>query len=482
MPSTQHMPIWVAGKPVKTEPLELKNPVTGETLAAISQAGPEHIEQAIAAMSEAVRRGRYWAAVDRQRCCERVLRFVMRHQEKFVKTIVAEAAKPVAAAMVETQRAITTLELSLQESTRIGGVQMPVDIDAAHRDYYAVVERVAVGPCLFITPFNFPLNLVIHKIGPAMASGCPFILKPSERTPLTALLIAEALAEAELPTGFWSVLPCGRQHIASMAADERIALMSFTGSAKVGWGLKAQAGHKQVVLELGGNAAVIVEPDADLKDAADRITAGAFGYAGQSCISVQRIMLQEAIAKQLTDELVRNAQALKAGDLLDSQTQIGPMIDQAAAMRIEKWVADAVEQGAKVLCGGRRRGAFYEPTLLTQVPANSPLVCEEAFGPVAVIERYSTLEEAIKLSNASRYGLQAGIFARDLLKAREAFELLNVGTVVINDVPTTRSDALPYGGVKDSGIGYEGVHFAVEHLTRYKTMLTRTKPAAQLPK
>ncbi len=482
MPTLEHKPIWVAGKPVKTEPLELKNPVTGETLAAISQAGLAHIEQATAAMTQVFSRGRRWAAIDRQRCCERVLRFVMTHQDKFVKTIVAEAAKPVTAAMVETQRAITTLDLSLQESTRLGGMQMPVDIDAAHRDYYAVVERVAVGPCLFITPFNFPLNLVVHKIGPAIACGCPFILKPSERTPLTALLLAEALAQAELPEGFWSVLPCGRQHIASMVADERIALMSFTGSAKVGWDLKAQAGHKAVVLELGGNAAVIVEPDADLTDAVDRITAGAFGYAGQSCISVQRIMLESRIVEEFTGVLVRKAQALKTGDLLDPQTQIGPMIDQAAALRIEKWVADALRQGAKVLCGGRRQGAFYEPTLLTHVPANSPLVCEEAVGPVAVIQSYSTLEEAIDLTNASRYGLQAGIFTRDLVKAREAFELLHVGSVVINDVPTTRCDALPYGGIKDSGIGYEGVHFAIEHLTRYKTMLARNISAPQLPK
>ncbi len=462
---------YLVGKPASSElKAGVRNPFNGEMVAEVCQANAEQVERAIAGMVEAYAELRRWPSWRRTKACEHVHRRLIERAKEFARTIALEAGKPIKTARGEVARAITTFKLAAEEATRIVGEQLPVDIDERGTGYHAVVERVPIGPASFFTPYNFPLNLVAHKVGPAMACGCPFIVKPSERTPLTALLLGELLAETEFPAGSWSVLPCDRQTSRPLVTDERIKVFSFTGSPEVGWKLKAAAGKKAIVLELGNNSAVIVEGDANVAEAVKRIVPAAFGYAGQSCISVQRIYLHASIATEATRQLVEATQKLKVGDPLDEATDVGPMIDEAAAARLESWIA---ESGGEVLYGGSRKGTMFEPTLVRGVQAGSKLGCEEAFGPVAILETYSDFDDVLRQVNATRYGLQAGIFTRNLFKVRQAFETLDVGGLVVNDVPTTRIDNMPYGGVKDSGIGREGVRYAMEHFLERKVMLTR---------
>jgi acyl-CoA reductase-like NAD-dependent aldehyde dehydrogenase len=473
MLSPRHHPFWLCGRPADGPKHEIRSPDDGSVIGTVAQAGSEQIKQALEALRHSFPDLQRMSSYQRMEICRKVYEGLIARQEEFAYIIALEAGKPIRTAQAEVERALTTFRLAVEESTRIGGVQLPVDIDQRSQDYHCVIERKPVGPCLFITPFNFPLNLVAHKVAPALACGCPFILKPSDRTPMTALLLGELLSKADLPIGSWSILPTPVENIAGMVTDPVIQLISFTGSAKVGWNLQRLATGKRVLLELGSNSAVAVEPDADIEDAVDRIVTGAFGYAGQSCISVQRIFLHQSIAEHVTSELVAQTQKLVIGSPLSQDTDVGPMIDQVAAERIEEWVLEATRGGAKILIGGKRRGAIYEPTLLAHVPSNSRLVCEEAFGPVAVIEVYDEFERMLVSVNDSQFGLQAGLFTRDLVKARMAFDHLEVGAVIINDVPTMRIDAMPYGGVKASGIGREGVHFAIEHMTELKTLIVR---------
>ena len=333
--------------------------------------------------------------------------------------------------------------------------------------------RVPIGPCSFISPFNFPLNLAAHKIAPALAVGCPFVLKPASLTPVGALLIGEILAETDLPEGAFSILPCRRDGAELFTTDERLRLLSFTGSPAVGWALKAKAGKKKVVLELGGNAAVIVDEDADLDDAASRIITGAFYQSGQSCISVQRILIHETLYGPMKDRLVAAARSLTMGDPKEEGTIIGPMISEKEATRLESWIRSSVDGGAKLLCGGGREGVMMEATLLERVPADADLSCQEAFGPVAIMTPFSDFDEALAEVNRSRFGLQAGIFTRDLYKMQRAWDRLEVGGVVIGDVPSWRVDHMPYGGVKDSGLGREGIRFAIEDMTEIRLLVIR---------
>jgi acyl-CoA reductase-like NAD-dependent aldehyde dehydrogenase len=335
-------------------------------------------------------------------------------------------------------------------------------------------KRVPIGPCSFIAPFNFPLNLAAHKVAPALAVGCPFVLKPASLTPIGALMIGEVLAETDLPRGAFSVLPTPRAGAELFTTDERFKLLSFTGSPAVGWDLKARAGKKKVVLELGGNAAVIVEPDADLEDAGERITFGAFYQSGQSCIGVQRILIHDEIYDALRDRLVASASALRSGDPRDPETTIGPMISEKEAARLDGWIQQATGAGAKLLCGGVRDGAMLEATLLEDVAPDQPVVCDEAFGPVAVLSRYRDFDAALAAVNDSAFGLQAGVFTRDLYKAQRAWDVLEVGGVVVGDVPSWRVDHMPYGGVKDSGLGREGIRFAIEDMTEIRMLVVRT--------
>jgi acyl-CoA reductase-like NAD-dependent aldehyde dehydrogenase len=337
-----------------------------------------------------------------------------------------------------------------------------------------MVKRVPIGPCSFISPFNFPLNLAAHKVAPAIAAGCPFVLKPASRTPIGAIIIGEVLAETDLPKGAFSILPCHREGADLFTTDERFKLLSFTGSPDVGWDLKARAGKKPVILELGGNAAVIVDEDADLNDAVERIVFGAFYQSGQSCIGVQRILIHDAIYDELKTRLVEKTAALKMGDPKDEDTFIGPVISEGEATRLENWINEAVDAGATLLVGGKRNGAMLEATLLENAPKGTNIVEEEAFGPVAVISRFSDFDDALNTVNDSKFGLQAGIFTRDLYKAQKAWDELEVGGVVIGDVPSWRVDNMPYGGVKDSGLGREGIRWAINDMTEERLLVIRT--------
>ncbi|WP_439491739.1 aldehyde dehydrogenase family protein, partial [Blastomonas fulva] len=341
------------------------------------------------------------------------------------------------------------------------------------KGYRGMWKRVPIGPCSFISPFNFPLNLAAHKIAPAIAVGCPFVMKPASRTPLGAIIMGEVLAETNLPKGAFSILPASRDGADLFTTDDRLKLLSFTGSPDVGWDLKARCGKKKVVLELGGNAAVIIDADANLNDAMERVIFGAFYQSGQSCIGVQRILIHADVYDRFRDMLVAKAKTLIAGDPKDRDTFIGPMIHVKEATRLDGWVQEAVSLGGTLLCGGKRDGAMLEATLLENVPHEAKIVTEEAFGPVAVLSSFTDFGAAMAEVNNSKFGLQAGVFTRDLFKMFDCWDHLDVGGVVINDVPSFRIDNMPYGGVKDSGLGREGIRFAMEDMTEIRNLLIR---------
>jgi acyl-CoA reductase-like NAD-dependent aldehyde dehydrogenase len=355
------------------------------------------------------------------------------------------------------------------------GEVQPLDISPRARGYQGIWKRVPIGPCSFISPFNFPLNLAAHKVAPAIAVGCPFVMKPASRTPLGAIIMGEVLAETDLPKGAFSILPAHREGADLFTEDERLKLLSFTGSPAVGWALKAKAGKKKVVLELGGNAAVIVDRDADLEDALERVIFGAFYQSGQSCIGVQRILIHDEIYDRFRDMLVRKTKSLVAGDPKDRKVFIGPMIDVKEAQRLDYWIQEAIEKGATLLCGGKRDGAMLEATLLEDVDPATKLNVEEAFGPVAFLIRFSDFNDALDIVNDSKFGLQAGIFTRDLFQMFDAWDRLEVGGIIINDVPSYRVDNMPYGGVKDSGLGREGIRFAMEDMTEIRNLVIRRR-------
>jgi acyl-CoA reductase-like NAD-dependent aldehyde dehydrogenase len=354
----------------------------------------------------------------------------------------------------------------------------PLDISPRAKGYQGMWKRVPIGPCSFVSPFNFPLNLAAHKIAPALAVGCPFVMKPASRTPLGALIIGEVLAETDLPKGAFSILPAHREGADLFTTDDRLKLLSFTGSPDVGWDLKARAGKKKVVLELGGNAAVIVDETIsgpDLDDAVDRIIFGAFYQSGQSCIGVQRIIIHASLYDDLRDRLVARTRVLVAGDPKNEDTFIGPMIDVKEATRLDTWIQQAVSGGATLLCGGRRDGAMLEATLVEGVGREAKLYAEEAFGPVAILSKFDDFDAALDEVNDSKFGLQAGVFTRDLFRMLTAWDKLDVGGVVIGDVPSYRVDNMPYGGVKDSGLGREGVKFAMEDMTEIRNLVIRRR-------
>jgi len=394
-------------------------------------------------------------------------------QEELALALCIEAGKPIRDSRGEVTRLIDTFRVAAEESTRIVGEVLPLDISPRAEGYRGQWKRVPIGPVSLISPFNFPLNLAAHKVAPAIAAGCPFVLKPASLTPVGALLIGEVLAEAGLPAGAWSILPCPREGAEQLTTDDRLKLLSFTGSGEVGWALKAKAGKKKVVLELGGNAACIVDEGADLATVVPRLTFGAFYQSGQSCISVQRIFAHRSLYASLRTQLVAAAGAQKLGDPRDEATDLGPLISEKEAARVEQWVAQAVAAGATLLCGGQRDGVMMAATLLEGVPAGLPLVEEEVFGPVAILEPFDDFEAALAQVNASRFGLQAGVFTHDLRRAYRAWDMLEVGGVVINDVPSWRVDHMPYGGVKDSGLGREGVRFAIEDMTEIRMLVLK---------
>ena len=453
--------------------LAVTDKFTGEIAFRVAQADAATINEGIAGAVRAAEPMARLAAYERQAVLQHCVdRFKQRFDE-LAYALCVEAGKPIKDAEGEVTRLIDTFRIAAEESVRMTGEVQPLDISPRARGYQGMWKRVPIGPCSFISPFNFPLNLAAHKIAPAIAVGCPFVMKPASRTPLGAIIMGEVLAETDLPEGAFSILPAHREGADLFTEDDRLKLLSFTGSPGVGWDLKAKAGKKKVVLELGGNAAVIVDSDSDLDDALERITFGAFYQSGQSCIGVQRIIIHADIYDRFRDMLVARASTLVSGDPKDRATFIGPMIAESEARRLDGWVRDAVAGGAKLLCGGKREGAMLEATLLDNVSRDSALYREEAFGPVAMLSKFTNFDAALDEVNDSKFGLQAGIFTRDLFKALAAWDRLEVGGVVIGDVPSYRVDNMPYGGVKDSGLGREGVRFAMEDMTEIRNLVIR---------
>ncbi len=453
---------------------EVRSPFDGTPVAQVARAGAD---QLAAAAGGAARAAAAMAALPpsaRAEILERACELLRARKEEAMERLVAEAGKPVRLARIEAERAVDVLADSAYvaryprlEARDLGGF-------ASGAGRLALVKRVPVGPVLAITPFNFPLNLVAHKLGPAVAAGCPVVLKPASQTPSPALLLSEVLLEAGLPPEGLSVLPASAADMEPLVRDPRFRLLTFTGSAEVGWALKRTAWDRRVALELGGNAAAIVEPDAgDLGEIAERLAFGAYAFAGQSCISVQRILVHEAVWEPFRALAAAATHAVPAGDPADERTVCGPLIDSANAERVARWVEQALAAGGRLLAGGARAGNVVTPVLLEGVPPDQPVVADEVFGPVAVLQRYHHFEEALELVNRSRYGLQTGVFTSDLGKVRRAWDVLEVGGVIQGDMPTWRSDPMPYGGVKASGTGREGPAWAVLEMTEERLLVLR---------
>lgn len=472
---TLAFPYYLANRAVAPNAdLLVTDKYTGAAAARVALADAAAIDAAIAAAVAAAEPMRRMAAYERQAVLHHCVRRFTERADELARWLCVEAGKPIRDSRGEVLRLIDTFRIAAEESVRITGEVLPLDISPRARGYSGMWKRVPIGPCSFIAPFNFPLNLAAHKIAPALAVGCPFVLKPASLTPIGALLIGEILAETDLPPGAFSILPCRRDGADLFTTDDRLKLLSFTGSPEVGWELKRRAGRKKVVLELGGNAAVIIDADANIDDVVARVVFGAFYQSGQSCIGVQRILVQERIYDVFRDKLVAATRVLKSGDPKLEETFIGPLISVAEAERLERWIADAVRRGATLLCGGGCTGAVLDATLLENAPHDAEICCKEAFGPVAVLSRFDDFDAALAEVNDSRFGLQAGVFTRDLYKAHRAWDALEVGGVVIGDVPSWRVDHMPYGGVKESGLGREGVRFAMEDMTEIRLMVIRT--------
>lgn len=475
MPSLQKTyPYFLANKAVfANQDLEVTNKYTGDVATTVALADATIIDQAIAAAESSQEAMTALRPYERQNILNHcVTRFTERFEE-LAYALCIEAGKPIKDARGEVTRLIDTFRIAAEESVRIQGEVMNLEITERAKGYTGMYKHVPIGPCSFISPFNFPLNLAAHKVAPAIAAGCTFVLKPASRTPLGAIIMGEVLAETNLPEGAFSILPCSRDGADLFTTDDRFKLLSFTGSPDVGWNLKAKAGKKPVILELGGNAACIVDNDADLDDAIDRIVFGAYYQSGQSCISVQRILIHQDIYAEFKQRYVEKVANLIHGDPLDEATFIGPMIAESEAKRLESWVDEAVDSGAKLLCGGKRDGAMLAATILEDAPHDSKVNAEEAFGPVSIISAFSDYDEALKRVNDSQFGLQAGVFTRDIYKAHKAWDVLDVGGVVIGDVPSWRVDNMPYGGVKESGLGREGIRYAIADMTEIRLMVLR---------
>lgn len=468
-------PYYLANAAVKGKAkLDVIDKYTGEVATRIALPDAAALDRAIASAHDAAEDMKRFKPYRRQAVLEHCVARFRARRDELAYALCVEAGKPIGDAAGEVTRLIETFKIAAEEAVRINGETLNLEISERSAGYHGYTRRVPLGPVGFITPFNFPLNLVAHKVAPAIAAGCPFVLKPAERTPLGALIIGEVLAETDLPRGAFSILPMPGPEAEALVTDPRLKMLSFTGGL-IGWDLKAKAGHKKVTLELGGNAACIVDSDQGprLDAVVDRLLFGAFYQSGQSCISVQRIFAHDDIHDELRRRLVAKIRSLKAGDPKKKNTSLGPMIDEAAAIRLETWIGEARKAGAKVLCGGRRKGAMLEAALLEDVPRDEKLQRREAFGPVAVLQRFSSFDEALRMVNDSDFGLQAGVFTDNLRHAMRAWDELEQGGVIINDVPSFRVDNMPYGGVKSSGVGREGVRYAIEDMTDVRLMVIR---------
>lgn len=474
---TRPRPFWLAGAEatgtgaIGTGTLEVHRPYDGGSLGAVSIPTEEQVEAAVAAAAAAVPAMTALPAHARAAALDHLSARIAERAEEFAALITAEAGKPLRWSRIEVTRAVSTFRWAAEEARRFSGELQRLDTDPAATGRLAVVRRFPYGAVLGITPFNFPLNLVAHKVAPAIAAGAPILVKPAPATPLSALLLGELLAETDLPAGAWSVLPVPNERMAPLVADPRLPVISFTGSDTVGWQIRQAVPRKHVTLELGGNAAVLVCADADIPFAATRIATFANYQAGQSCISVQRVFVERGVYPQTVDAVVAAVRRLHTGDPAEPATEVGPLISEAAARRVEQWVGEAVDAGARMLVGGAREGASYPPVVLVDVPPDASVARREVFGPVLTIQAVESVADGFARINDSEYGLQAGVFTRDVATAFRAHRELEVGGVVIGDVPSYRADQMPYGGVKESGTGREGLRYAMEDYTYPKVMV-----------
>ena len=468
-------PYYLANKPCRPNTdLKVIDKFTGKEASSVALADEKVIDEAIAAAVNAEKAMQDIPPYERQEILNHCISRFSERQEELALVLCAEAGKPIKDSRGEVSRLIDTFRVAAEEAVRIEGEVLNLEISPRSKGYRGFTQRVPIGTCSFISPFNFPLNLAAHKIAPAIAAGCPFVLKPASRTPIGALIIGEILAETSLPEGAFSILPCKREAAEAFTIDPRLKFLSFTGSPGVGWALKAKAGKKKVILELGGNAACVIDKDTDLEDAVKRIVFGAFYQSGQSCVGVQRIIVHDEIYDEFKQKLVFAASKLKSGDPRNEETFIGPMIAESEAKRLEAWINEALENGSTLLCGGKREGAILEATLLENVAKNEKVCAQEAFGPVAILSSFSDFDSALEEVNDSEFGLQAGIFTKDIYKIQRAWDELKVGGVIIGDVPSWRVDNMPYGGVKDSGLGREGIKYAIEDMTEPRLLAIRT--------
>ncbi|HEV7604889.1 MAG TPA: aldehyde dehydrogenase family protein [Candidatus Limnocylindrales bacterium] len=470
---TKPHPIFLAGRWVESpDILTVENPADPSTPAGATYNATEaQYEEAVEAAVAAFEVTRVLPAYERGRILREISAGVRARREELGRLIALESGKPIRDALIEVDRAVLTFRLGAEEAERMTGEVIPLDLMPASRGRVGITRRFPIGPIAAISPFNFPLNLAAHKVAPAIATGNPIVLKPPSKDPLTMLAVAEIIEAAGAPAGSVSILPMTRELGDRMVADPRFKLLTFTGSPSVGWRMKERAGKKRVVLELGGNAGVIVDRSADVDWAVRRCLVGGFAYAGQVCISVQRAFIHEDVWDRFMGPFVEGARALRVGDPLDPTTDLGPMVDANAASRTQRWVDEAVALGGKVLVGGKADGTFFPPTVLTDVPATAQVCSNEAFAPLVVAFPFHDLEEAIAKVNDSMFGLQTGVFTNDLAGAWRAFGELEVGGVIINDVPTYRIDNMPYGGVKDSGLGREGLRYAMDDMTEIRIMV-----------
>ncbi len=462
---------YIAGQWIKTgKAVEVRSPYDSSLVAVIHRAGPDQIEAAISAATAAFQVTRKLPVWKRAEVLEKISAGIAARRDEFAQTIALEAGKPIRTARLEVDRAAYTFKVAAEETKRIYGEVVNLDWIPGTEGREAQVRRVPLGPVAGISPFNFPINLVAHKVAPAIASGDPIVLRPASQTPISALKLAEIVSQTAWPAGAFSVVPSATSDATALIEDDRIRLLTFTGSPAVGWGLKSQAGRKRVTLELGGNAGVIIHKDADLAYAAERVVWGGFSYAGQSCISVQRVYIHADAYAAVEADIVRRVKALKVGDPLDEATDVGPVIDASAAERVEAWVAEARKGGATVLAGGTRTGTLLQPTVLSNIQSDMRVSCQEVFAPLIGLYSYTDINQAIAAVDEGDFGLQAGLFTNDLRIVRQAFNDIEVGGLMVNDVSTFRIDHMPYGGVKQSGFGREGLRYAMEEMSELKLL------------
>ena len=463
--------MFINGKWIKSsEKMEVTNPYNNEVCGVVSKGREEDLENAISSAHHAFSVTKKFPTYLRVEVLKHIAKRIKEERDAFAGLIALEAGKPLKYALGEADRAVNTFTIAAEEASRIYGEYLPLDLLSSSRDRFAITKRFPRGPVGGISPFNFPLNLVAHKIAPAIACGNPVVLKPSSKTPMTALKLAGIIEETDWPEGGVNVLPCPSHIAEKLAEDERIKILSFTGSPDVGWHLKKLAVKKQVTLELGGNAGAIVHNDCELDFAVKRCVFGSFAYSGQVCISLQRIYVHEDIYKEFISRFLEETKKLNYGDPLNKETDMGPMITPSALKEKLELIKEAKKDGAEIICGGGFKDNYLEPSVLTSVKHNSRISCEEAFAPIVCIVPYNDFSEGVSLVNKSRYGLQCGIFTKDIKKVFYAFEEIEAGGVIVNDVPTYRIDHMPYGGVKDSGFGREGLRYAIEEMTELKLL------------